>query len=552
MPNASNNLYVKTHVARDLLHSGAQFKYERLVVWEYVSNGLQYIDTGTKPIVRVALNSKQKKLSIEDNGRGMDWEALQNYFVMHGENIDRKQGRPGRGLFGTGKSAAFGIAETLRITTVQNNKRSKVELSKSDIKRIKSGEPVPIKQIEKEVTIDHPNGTLIEVEGIHLRTLNQADIIRYIQRHLARWPRGATVLVNNHECEYSEPPIEREERFAPNEKQKEILGDIELIIKVSKSPLDDDMQGITIFSNGVWYETTLAGNERRDMAQFILGEVDVPALDENESPIPVIDQSRSMQLNTNNELVQVLHAFIGGSVDKVRRQLAKEAKERRKSEDAKKLAQEANEISKVINADFEEFRARIAKAQAIAGRGLDPKAREIPDGGDPENLSFGGDLPADIAAEEGGIGRRGETPHDPTPPTSEPPDLGPELKPNEDSSQDIGQKSKTSNKPQRKGGFNVDFKSLGVDEHRAIYDSTNRTIFVNLDHPQLIAAKGEASIEEPLFKKLSYEIAFSEYAFALAYLMNENGNYIEVSDAIVEIRDTVNRLAKRAASLYTV
>jgi len=547
-----SNIFVKSHVGRDLLQSAALFKTDRLVVWEYVSNGLQYTDAGTNPIVRVTLNSKQKKIAVEDNGRGMDWEALQNYFVMHGENIDRMQGRPGRGMFGTGKSAAFGIAETLRITTVCNNKRSVVELSKSNVESIKSGEPVPIKPIEKEITTQQPNGTLIEVEGVHLRTLNQAEIIRYIEKHLSKWPKGATVFVGTHECEYFEPPIEREERFTPNDVQKEKLGDIELIIKVSKSPLEDDLQGVSIYSKGVWYETTLAGNERRDMAQYILGEVEVPALDDDKSPIPVVDQSRSMQLNTNNELAQALHAFIGEKIDKVRRQLAKEEKERQKGESAKKLAQEANEISKVINDDFDEFRNRIAKAQAIAGKGLDPKVGKAFQGNDLEALAIGGDVSADIVEEEGGIGRSGETPHETIQPTPEPPNLGPELKPNKDSFQDIGQKSGTSNKPQRKGGFNVAFKNLGEDEYRAKYDPTNRTIFVNLDHPQLIAAKGNASTDEPLFKKLSYEIAFSEYAIALANLMNENGNYIEVSDAIVEIRDTVNRLAKRAASLYKV
>lgn len=550
MPNDSNKLYVRSHVGRDLLQSAALFKTDRLVVWEYVSNGLQYTDIATKPVVRVTLNSKQHRITIADNGRGMDWDALQNYFVMHGENIDRKQGKPGRGMFGTGKSAAFGIAETLRITTVQNNKRSIVELSKSDIENIKSGDPVPIRQIEKESPSMQSNGTLIEVEGVHLPTLNQADIIRYIEKHLSRWPKGSTVFVGTHECEYFEPPIEREERFQPNDKQKEKLGDIELVIKISKSPLEDDLQGVSIYSKGVWYETTLAGNERRDMAQYILGEVNVPALDDDKSPIPVIDQSRSMQLNINNELVQALHAFIGEKIDKVRRQLAKEAKEQRKSEDAKKLAQEANEISKVINADFDEFRMRIAKAQSIAGKDLDPQAGKKLGGDDLDHLELGGNLPADITAEEGGIGRKGESPHNTTVQNPDPPYLGPDLKPSKDLTQETGKPSNSTRKPQEKGGFNVEFKCLGEDEYRAKYDGSNRTIFVNLDHPQLLAAKGELSTEEPLFKKLSYEIAFSEYAIALTNLMNENGNYIEISDAIVEIRDTVNRLAKRAANLY--
>lgn len=518
-------LRVKSHVGRDLLQSAALFKTDRLVVWEYVSNGLQYVDPGTNPLVRVTLNSKQKKITIEDNGRGMDWSGLQNYFVMHGENIDRKQGRPGRGMFGTGKSAAFGIAETLRITTIRNGKRSKVELSKSDINEIKSGDPIPVKIIEKETPCEHANGTLVEVEGIHLRTLNQADIIRYIERHLSRWPKGARVFVNNHECEYSEPSIAQEFSFHPNEEQRKAIGDVKLIIKVSKAPLEEDLQGVSIYSKGVWYETTLAGNERREMAQFIFGEIDCPLLDKSTSPIPVIDQSRSMQLNPNNELVHALHTFIGRHIDEVRRNLVKEAKKRQKDEVAKRLAQEAKEISKVINDDFEDFRHRIARAQALAGKGIDPKVSMTNKGKGTDVLNVGGDLPADIIEDVGGEGRNGETPRKPLAPSPDIPDMGPQLKSNEKSDQNIGRPSGPSDKPKRRGGFNVEFQNLGEDEARAKYDHNSRTILINMDHPQLVSAKGDGSIEEPLFKKLSYEIAFSEYAIALANLMNDNGKF---------------------------
>jgi hypothetical protein len=92
-------LVVKSHVARDLLQSAGLFKTDKLVVWEYVSNGLQYVGAGTNPVVKVSLDSRKKRISIQDNGRGMDWKGLQNFFVMHGENLDRKEGRPGRERF---------------------------------------------------------------------------------------------------------------------------------------------------------------------------------------------------------------------------------------------------------------------------------------------------------------------------------------------------------------------------------------------------------------------------------------------------------------------
>src|SRR5262245_13988885 len=123
MVEPRNQIFVKTHVARDLLQTAGLFKSDRLVVWEYIVNGLQYVEPAISPCVRVFLDTKNKKIVVSDNGRGMDWAGLRNFFVMHGENQDRKLGRIGRGRFGTGKSAAFGIANSLRITSIRNHKR---------------------------------------------------------------------------------------------------------------------------------------------------------------------------------------------------------------------------------------------------------------------------------------------------------------------------------------------------------------------------------------------------------------------------------------------
>ena len=170
-------IFVKSHVARDLLQNAVLFKTDKLVVWEYVANGLEYIDEGTIPIVKVTLDSKNKNIMVEDNGRGMDWMGLKNFFIMHGENIDRVKGKPGRGRFGTGKSAAFGIANILRLTTVQNGKRSVVELKRDDISKMKSEDPIPVIIKEREISTDQNNGTMVEIDGILLKSLDQTGII---------------------------------------------------------------------------------------------------------------------------------------------------------------------------------------------------------------------------------------------------------------------------------------------------------------------------------------------------------------------------------------
>lgn len=544
MNTTTDQIYVKSHVARDLLQSAGLFKTDKLVVWEYVSNGLQYVNPGTNPVVRVTLDSKKKKLVITDNGRGMDWAGLQNFFVMHGENIDRKEGRPGRGRFGTGKSAAFGIAALLRITTVRSGKRSTVELNRADIEHMTSEDPIPVKKIEKEIGTEQRNGTMVEIQGVHLRALDQAGIIRYIERHLARWPKNAAVFVNNHECEFEEPPIKEERRFKADGITKNILGDVELVIKVSKAPLEQELRGISIFSNGVWHETTLAGSENRDMSQYISGEIDVPLLDEDKSPNAPFDISRSMRLNPENELVRALYAFIGQKVEEVRRALAEEDKKRKSEEEMKRLAQQAADIARVINEDFDTFRQQVAKVRAKSTGGIDAYCLAGNGGGEDDDILFGNELPAELVAPP--------VPNpEPSPPGPNPRPRPPVVTPAGPDAEKLGRPAGGPGGRKPQGGFRVHFKPMGAESHRALYERDDRTIYINLDHPQLVAAIGLGSIDDPLFRRLAYEVAFSEYAIALASELEGRGHYIDPSDPIVDIRLTLNRVARKAASLYS-
>ena len=123
-----------------------------------------------------------------------------------------------------------------------------------------------------------------------------------------------------------------------------------------------------------------------------------------------------------------------------------------------------------------------------------------------------------------------------------------------ESSKDDAKKGKrigvTSERSVARGGFKVTFEPMGVEENRAKYSSSERTIYINLDHPQLVAAKGNGTIEDPTFKKLAYEVAFTEYAIALAGELSSNGEYIEISDPILDIREAINRVARKIAYLY--
>ena len=105
------------------------------------------------------------------------------------------------------------------------------------------------------------------------------------------------MIVDNHECQPTNPSVAAEKKIRPSGPSAEILGDVELHLKVAKAPLDPELQGVSVFANGVWLETTLAGGRGQSMSDYIFGEIDVPRLDDEKAPIPAYDMSRCMELN---------------------------------------------------------------------------------------------------------------------------------------------------------------------------------------------------------------------------------------------------------------
>lgn len=294
------------------------------------------------------------------------------------------------------------------------------------------------------------------------------------------------------------------------------------------------------------HETTLAGCERKPFANYIFGQIDVPALATDTSPIPPFDMSRTMKLNPQNEMVQRIHAFIGMNVERVCQTLDRQDRERRRQDDVRQLQREADAIAEMINNDFRDWRDRIRQVLTQTAGANDEKPAIIE--GDGDELGGEGDIAATVVSEDGGV-REFERDGPPNP-DPEPDSSGPLYREDADGEERVGRKEADPSRKSRSGGFKVDFREMGTDEARAKYERGERTIFVNLEHPQIVAALGVGGIEDPAFRRLAYEVAFSEYAVALAVELANEGYFLDVNEPITEIRDTLNRLATIAASLY--
>lgn len=542
----ATTLKVTSHVGRDLLQSAQLFRHEHAVVWEYVSNGLQYKDPATKPTVVVKVDAKAKTIQIRDNGRGMFISDLKQYFQMHGENLDRKQGRPGRGYFGTGKSAAFGIANLLRITTIRGGKLSRVQLSRKDIEACKDGEEIPVQILDREIRSSSLNGTLIEIEDIFLKQIDIPSMIRHIERHIAHWP-DATVIVNNHECAFIEPDVNNEHHFPTKGTEYEaVLGDTELTVKVAKAPLDEELRGVSILSHGVWHETTLAGCERRPFSEYLFGALEAPTLSQDQSGIPAFDMSRSMKLNPRNEIVAEILRFVGVNLEMIRKNLERQDRERRQSEEQKRFQQQASKIADLINEHFKNWRTKLRNTMAKAGTGKDLLSVKEREQSIEEGVVPGTELPGIVL--EGVGGGNGPGPG-PGPGPSEP-----RVRPDENSVDKVAKRTTGVSKPSPSGGFSVAFEKIGPNEKRAKYDRDNRTIYINLEHPRIavevLHSKSHSPVDDPNFLRMAYEIAFTEYAIVLAQELSNTQYYFDPQDALVELRQTLDDLSKAFASVW--
>jgi hypothetical protein len=540
-------LKVTSHVGRDLLQSAQLFRHEHAVVWEYVSNGLQYKDTGTRPTVVVKIDPKAKRVQITDNGRGMLIGDLQRYFQMHGENLDRKQGRPGRGYFGTGKSAAFGIANTLSITTVHDRRRSKVVLTRKDIEARPDGDEIPVQVLEREVHTAAPNGTLVEIDDIFSKQIDISSIIRHIERHIKHWP-DASVIVNTHECEFSEPDIARERTISTaGTEYEKALGVCNLVVKIAKAPLEDELRGIAIISEGIWHETTLAGCEKKPFAEYIFGTFDVAALGQDRSAIPAFDMSRSMKLNPRNEVVSEIIRFVGVNIEAIRKELEHQDRERRQSEEQKRLQQQGTKIAELINNHFKEWRAKLRSTMAKSGTGKDLLPLKERNPATESGIIFGDELPGVMSGNDNG--ENGPSPG------ILPRVRIPKIKLDENSPEKVGKEAKGNPRQAPSGGFDVEFAKIGVNEKRAKYDKETRTIYVNLEHPRIAveinSSTARSPVDDPNFVRMAYEIAFTEYAIVLAQELSAIQYYYDPQDALVEVRQTLDDLSKAFARVWS-
>lgn len=536
------------NLGKTILQIAAQFADVGSAIYEYIINSLEYRESpdGCKILVSVT----KDEVVISDNSMGMDKEYLNNFFTLSADNLARKGKQASwlkRGQFGTGKIAAFGIADELVVETVRNGKKNKYRITRDNILKSPqdSGE-IPVEALIDDKPVDDPNGTIIYIKKLNVK-VSTNEIIRKIEREISPYrDHDIQIAVNNHICEFKQLDIVNTYIFPSEGEVKERYGNFDLVINISRVPLDKFDQGVMIFSGKNRIAREDCQVTSKECGNLINGKVEINNFELAIDNVEPINQTRNLELNQNHKGAKELILFMGPKLEKVRKELLQKRNDERETLQSKKLTQLTNELSEKFNKQWNNLKKQLdeirlgSNAKSVNSIFLEP--------GDDENLEtlvFGEGV--SVTTEENI--RYGDSEHNQSV-TSEPQSTLTESSEGSKEAKKVSAKQNT----RRRAGFLVDHDSLGPDEQRSIYTKADLKIIINTDHPSVVACLKSCNgdVENLTFKRLIFEIAFREFEHAIGQEMISDNDLYPPSDLLFEMRTHYDKIARvLGPELYT-
>ena len=350
---------MESNVGRDVLTTASSFGSVPKVIAEYVSNSIDAGDDSQAVNVNISKRRAygHTRVVINDDASGMNGDDLRRFFYMHHENEARRRGRATRGVFGTGKAAAFGIGSSLQVETCRDSKKWVVRLEKRELEdAVKQKRKPKPEVLEDGSPTSEPNGTSIIIDGLDKAT-DEKKIINELQRRLGRHLAIHNVVVFGTKAVLAEPAAKRIWPFESKEDPAiaAIIGDVTCEIKAAiATPVDEGIRGIIVTANGFPVAQITANG---DYATRIYGSCDVPALEQDTStPGPYTD-NRDLTLNEDNATAGPLATWLRSCLAEVVAELAADDRDqRRKAQDAA-LRNAADRMEAVLNRHYQgEFR----------------------------------------------------------------------------------------------------------------------------------------------------------------------------------------------------
>lgn len=315
---------------------------------ELISNAYD-ADASTVEVVFHESNGSPVSIIVKDNGCGMSFSDIKNKFLAIGR--DRRQtdgdvpspkyGRLPTGKKGLGKLALFGIAKTIEVTTIKENKLNKFILD-WDTLYSSEGEYNPEIEVADKST-DRGNGTYIQLKNLKRKSgFNISNIADSLSRIFIVDDDFKITLEKTGGVQPEKESIENERRFSQIDREfiwtkvdldlgeYEHAAEVEFEFITSKKPIppSSGLRGITIFSRGKLVNAPefFSDSTSSHVFQYLTGWIKadfIDLLDED-----VISTNRQA-LNWEHDDMQEFRAWLQNLVSQVGSDWRKKRKEKK-------------------------------------------------------------------------------------------------------------------------------------------------------------------------------------------------------------------------------
>lgn len=322
---------------------------------ELIANA--YDACATEVYIRL-YDADEKKVVVEDNGVGMSFEQVNDYFLKIGRNrrAENQQSQCGRiptGKKGLGKLALFGIGDTINITTYQGKEGVSFNLDWNEILNTTGTYQPKFNRSEND---EKKKGTTITLTNLKRKTgfpvddyaesiaklFNfQDEFIVYLSLN-----DGEAIKIDN-KLKYqnitSEFEWDIQDIIKANEKDYSEKTNIQGKVVTTEKPLKANLRGITLFANGrmVNYPEFFSPSESSHFYSYTTGWLNVDFIDNWDED--VISTNRQ-SIDWENPKTAELREYLASCLSIIERQWREKRKDKKKEK-----------ISKTVNLNVKDW-----------------------------------------------------------------------------------------------------------------------------------------------------------------------------------------------------
>jgi uncharacterized protein (TIGR02391 family) len=346
----SEEILIMTFEANTIQHLGVKM-YSTIppALAELIANA--YDACATKVYIKLFDDKGVRKVIVEDDGTGMSFDQVNEYFLRIGRNRrDEEQksscGRIATGKKGLGKLALFGIGDVIQIVTQLGKELVHFEMNWNEILGWKDGSYRP--KFNKQRTTENGHGTTITLTDLKRKTgfplQEYAESIAKLfdfrddfKIYISLNDGPATEIDNKSKYININPEFSWDIKniINQNENSYHHKNEIDGQIITTEKPLKNNQRGITLFANGRMVNNPefFGPSESSHFYSYATGWLNVDFIDNWEED--VISTNRQ-SIDWENEKTSELKIYLASCISIAERQWRDFRKEKKQENISKK------------------------------------------------------------------------------------------------------------------------------------------------------------------------------------------------------------------------